>query len=389
MFYWQEQRDMKILWLQLRKPRSRVFASITGEFLQKSQLGATERADDIRRHLSEVARTFRWKMVPRARVAVEMCFFATKERSPALHNLVKYYLDSMCSTLFTDDRQVWYLAAHYCRVPRRDEGSTAADEATVHISVERLSDYCRRLFLYDKVAQNRDFQRYLRSNHPELIDHDDDDRDPVLGRSDYLSGLNDLPFRSEEARQAYRQFMAEERQRWFLTLSRISSLNRPGIPRWANILPIKYEEIRYLDPFAIDLGYLPGRDQTKAYKEGIRQSLRLIKNRYPLFDPIVVPFELDVQVTLQRSRLGKDLDNVMRDIAPAVNEELLRNRARLEGYRIYAVGSPGHGQAPGHLRLKLLPYGAIWGLDKVVDRTLEVAKGWLSEQIHLRWSPRF
>jgi hypothetical protein len=145
MPYWFKRRELKILLLQLRKRRSLLHISLKGSLGGKRQRGAKELAEDLRAQIASSVTQFAWKHVPRARMAVTMTFFPHGNQSPALHNLVKFYLDELRSLVFKDDRQVSYLAAESWQ-PLRSSEKHSGRESSVHIEVERLADgavlYC-------------------------------------------------------------------------------------------------------------------------------------------------------------------------------------------------------------------------------------------------------
>jgi hypothetical protein len=372
MLYWEEERDLKIALLQLRKRRFHFLASVEGDLVQKRKLITKRVSKAIKEQFSTERDKYGWKFAPRARIAVAMKFFAGSNQTPALHNLVKYYLDELRSVLFNDDRQVFYLSGECWPKVKQNRELGEERESKVYIDVERLSDYKERLKLYFKMIRNSELKDHLRWNHRELIDRDDD--------FDYPFPINPALFPPEH-REAMRQFAIKEEQSYWLSKSKLQEEDGPVLPEWAKHLPKEFLSLREREHFTVDLGSLPTRDGTQEYKERIRTGLQRFKIKWPVFDPILIPVELDVQVTLRSTKLPKDLDNIMRDIIPIFSEELLGTGAYLHAYRIYVCEPLSDSVKPDHLRLKLLPMGAVSEYKDVVDKTLDVAEDWISDKI--------
>src|SRR6185503_7589814 len=111
MIYEREKNDLKILLLQIQKRRPVLHISIDGDLGRKGRRDAADLVEEIKRQVATGISDFRWKPVRRARMAVSMTFFPKGKQVPALHNLVKFYMDELRNLVFTDDRQVSYLAA--------------------------------------------------------------------------------------------------------------------------------------------------------------------------------------------------------------------------------------------------------------------------------------
>lgn len=126
------------------------------------------------------------------------------------------------------------------------------------------------------------------------------------------------------------------------------------------------------------MGPLPGKGESPIYKQRIRERIRQLRESLYSLAPIIVPVEVDVQVMpSHRTRLAKDLDNIMRDIAPIIHEELLDSNAYIYGYRIYVVANRYANLETGSIRLKLLSAGCIGDFDETVVATLDAAEDWL------------
>ena len=368
--------------LQLRKHRSLLHISLEGDLGGKRQRGAKQLAEELRTQVASSINQFGWKHVPRARMAVTMTFFPRGNQSPALHNLVKFYLDELRSLVFKDDRQVSYLAAESWQ-PVRGSEKHGGRESRVHIEVERLADYKSKFDLYFSLLRNDNFREYLRYSHNsfrydyrKLLDDDDNDDDEF--DSWYLP---DSILLSSESREVIRRLNTEQYQMRMLSVNGIDSLDRPGLPRWIKRHPDVMKELRGFEHLSVDLGHLPLRGETSQYKQRIRESLQRLRGQRKDFYPVLVPIELDVQVFSHMPQLSKDLDNIMRDVAPVVKEELLHSDAHIHGYRIYVADTNVWENKSDLLRLKILPVNAVSNFENKMNKVFEVAKEWLEDEV--------
>jgi len=287
----------------------------------------------------------------------------------------------MSSIVFSDDKQVGYLVAQCWRPPRRYADSDRA-EGSVFIEVERLTDYKRRFDLFFALLKLDGFQNHIKWNHRyrHLIDEDDlfdEIVDPWL--SNAVADRLGIPI---ETREAIRRRDIIERQKRLLMINKLDEYDRPGGPK-GKYLRKELMELRDLLPMSINLGGLPARGKSREYKRRIRERLESLKKQFRLFTHILVPVELDVQVTPRALRLGKDLDNIMRDIAPIFADEFFDQEGYMHGYRIYTINKASDDDMPSSIRLKLLPPGAINDFEDTMEGILEIGKEWLEGQ--LRW----
>ncbi len=381
MFYYQEKLDLKILLLQLRRHRPILHVFLEGELGRKKRLDTKKSAEKIREQVAIHIDQFRWKQIPRARVAVSMTFFPQANQVPALHNLVKFYLDELRLLAFTDDRQVSYLAAE-CWLPRsQQEDTNKENESKIYIKVERLANYQAKFDLYFTLLRNENFREYLRNSRRELLIDDEDNEDSLeeLLEPKYLSNSALFP---DKTRELINKINREERQTKLLSVNKIYASDRPGLPRWVKHLPNEYRRIRELEPLSVNLGNLPLKGETNLYKDRIRESLKRLPATYKSLVPIRIPVELDVKLYSRKPIPSKDLDNIMRDVAPIFQEELLHTTAYLPGYRIYVADTNNVEYSSDFLRLKLLPMNAISEFERRVGQTFEMATDWLREELH-------
>ncbi len=380
VFYWKSDRQaLKVMLLQLRKRRSSFMTSIHRDFVQKRRRGASELAKKIKQHfLVEMDKTG-WTYVPRAKLAVTMSFYPRDNKIPTLHNLVKFYLDTLRSVVFNDDRQVGCLVAKCWRTHEPSQNLDEKD-ASVFIEVERLTDYKRRFDLYFALMKLEEFRDHLKWDYRYQHLIDEDDELDILEDLRLDKATADFLGLSDEARENIHRFEMMNLQEQQLSLNRIDDFDRPGGPK------LKYSHLERamlhgLPPFTVDLGDLPAKGKSDEYKRRIRERFQKLRSEHRLFRQILVPVELDVQITPRSLKLGKDLDNIMRDIVPALKEELLRGEAYLHGYRIYVTDKLFDDNSSGSIRIKLLPMGAISSFYDAMDETFTAGKEWLENQL--------
>jgi Holliday junction resolvase RusA-like endonuclease len=333
--------DLKLKLLQLRKLRSKssFITCINGEFTQKFSNRAEKVGQQVIANVRRDLASSNWKLVPRGRVAVKMSFFASDSHIPLVHNLVKYYMDLLNGVFFADDRQVHYLEA-YCYQGDRNESK-------LYLEVERLTTYKQKLRHYFDFKDQFGFDS-------------DSDR-----KQEIPEGLLNLLDKAQ-------------RQSTVLELNRIEAFDHPG--DHTEYFGDFIRNYQTWHPYIIDLGDLPRQSgESKEYKQRIRETLRALTKRSNIFNPIVVPVELDVQVTPRTIRLGKDLDNVMIDICRPFTEEVLGEGGYLNAFRVYVTDKLPL-DAAGGIRIKLLPFGATQDFSGSIDEVLRKAEEYLDDQ---------
>lgn len=348
----------KILLLQLRKHRPVFYLSLKGPLGQKRRRGTKELVDEIQAKVQSSLTDFRWSSVPRAKMAVAMTFMSSRRQPPAIQNLTKFYMDELRKHVFTDDRQVACLTVQFMHNPK-EAGDDLSE--SVFIKVERLADYKWRFDAYFALRRKLGLER-----DDWLFDDPDNDID-----FDELSSNLNLP---PEHFAALRQFEERRKQKRLLGFNRIEAEDRPGLRRKGIIGYTPSGVIDVPRPFVIELGRLPGSGETKTYKNQIRESFRQFKGKYKRLGLLSTPVVLDVSVSSKGNHAAKDLDNIMRDIAPIFFEEMLISGGCLEGFRIYVVDSYRSDLISDSIRVKLLPYEAIWDFEHDIDRVLEEAE---------------
>jgi hypothetical protein len=352
-----------MLFLRVRY-RPKLWLAVPGRFGRKGSLKAPNIAGAVRTAVTREAKAVGWKALPRAKLSVSLFFYSDDRSAPAIHNLVKFYLDELRGVAFVDDRQISHLTAGLCPrtlgSPRRD----AATRSEVFITIERLVDY------------NRRFDLCFESGFEDYVERQRDSDE--MGYSPLNKSLLDtFP---EETRRLMKKLERDNVQNRLLSHSKLGRYDRPSVHRTiraVNLVPM-YEELRKSHPLVIDLGDLPQRPGDSApYKAEILTRIQQFKKSNKLFERIGVPLDLDVRVGSNTLAAQKDLDNIMRDIMPIVAQELFEPGSFVNEYRIYVSDVMDESGLANKLELTLLPIGAIRDLDRMIDQ----AEDWVADRI--------
>ena len=351
-----------ILWLRVRyQPKLRL--TVPGTFGRKGRLKAPEIAEAVRTATREAKRVG-WQAPPRAKLSVSLIFWGNDSSAPAIHNLVKFYLDVLRGVAFVDDRQISHLTAGFARGILCSPCPSGTTESEVSITIERLVDYNRRFDLCFESGFEEDAERE-RDSH-EIVSSPLDE-----------SLLDIFP---EETRRQIRKLERDNVQKRLLSHSKLGRYDRPGVHRSiraGNLMPT-YEELRKLHPLVIDLGNLPQRrGESARYKAEILARILQFKRSNKLLERIGVPLDLDVRVGSDTLGAQKDLDNIMCDIMPIVTPELFEKASLLFEYRIYVSDVLDESGKANNLELTLLPMGAIRDLHRRIDE----AEDWVADKI--------
>src|SRR2546425_173821 len=326
---------LKMLALRLRVRRKRLHIRIPGRFAQKNTRGAAGVFAAVKEAATRAAEQFRWQPAPRAKLAVEMHFFAEHAEIPGIHHLVNSDLDPLQGPVFAADRQVAHLFAACGKPPAPFADKSREGENQVYIRVERFADCVRRFDLWQAISEHPDFQL----NRPYSLGSDDE-RDRYSDGVDFEGTERMLDFFGIEGdpREQWRRNNLIEFQNGLLGHS-ISRFDRPGgaPKRLARVADLWKRQAHAL-LFSIDLRGLPARDESKDFKAHVREQVRAVGERWGERGRFIVPVELDIQVPEQKGR-PTDLDNIVRSyIAPAVVGELLQEpHGYIYGYRIHRV----------------------------------------------------
>ncbi len=192
----------------------------------------------------------------------------------------------------------------------------------------------------------------------------------------------DLVGISEKAREDWRKLRRSEFQNKVLGAHRIGWFDRPGGPprRLATHVGALWKRQAHPLLFSLDLRGLPAHGESSAFKTDVREQLRAVRGRWDDRAHFIVPIELDVQVPEEPGQKPTDLDNVMRYIAPAVAEELLRPPdGYIHGYRIHRVRRGSGGDRA--ISVRLMREGTIRRFEDSVEKTLEAGREWVDSEL--------
>lgn len=364
---------LRILALQLRAHRERLYIQITGRFAQKNTRDAAAVFDVVKEEAAQAVEKFGWKLIPRARLAVAMHFFAEDSAVPAIHHLVKGYLDPLKGVVFADDQQVAHLVAACWRPPPSFKDRARAHESSLYIIVERFADCVRRFDLWQTISEHSKF----RSGRLSAYEDDDDELD--VDARDFAATERMLDALGIEGRPR-EDWRRAQRMRYLnglLARHRITRFDRPGgAPRRLGEIAFFWKPQAHPLLFTLDLGGLPARDGSRDFRAYVRDEVRAVRERWDPGGRFIVPVELDIQVPDEPGVKPTDVDNIVRNyIAPAFASELLQEPAGyIHGYRVYRVRRTPKDRA---ISVRLLPQGAIQRFEETVDQTLEAGRDWL------------
>lgn len=359
--------------LQLRKNRKKFLSILKSDLLKKGSSNADIASRKILAKLKKDMKKIGWDYAPRAKLSASLRFHSNSPHIPDLPKLVKYLLDILCVTICHDDNQIRHLAACCYRPTIK---SQKANEKSIFIEVERLTDYKQKFKLYSKLMQIDEFQEYLHyENYSDIYDDEDDKRIEDLWPDEETANLLELP--SETVKQWHRMTIQENQQK-LLSINKLDTCDWIEGPK-KFLYPIK-EDWNDLNPFIFRIDGFPTKKGKAKYKARLREKLKELNDNFPSFGKIIAPLELDIQVSPKNSCLKKDLDNIILEIADVFSDELLETGSYLHGYRIYRVKEP-HKISKDSLRFKLLPMYEISKFQDKIDTALNRGIKWLENRI--------
>jgi len=370
--------SLKMLALRLKARRERLYIQVDGRFAQKNTRDAPAVFAAVKEAATSAAQQFEWQPVPRARLAVEMHFFAEHVDIPGVHHLVKAYLDPLEGPVFTNDRQVAHLVAACWRPPATFSDRSREDENKVYITVERFADCVSRFDLWQTISEHSDFGRGRFSDLAA-----DNEFDRVEHPVDFKGTERMLDFFGidGEPREQWRKNNLIQFQNGLLANS-ITRFDRPGgAPKRLTQIAGLWKRQAHPLLFSIDLRGLPARGESKEFKAHVREQVRTISRQWGESGRFIVPVELDIQVPEQVG-LPTDLDNIVRSyIAPSVAGEMLREPdGYIHGYRIYRVRRVAD---DGSISVKIMRQGTIQRFAEKVEKTLDAGREWLEDALRM------
>jgi Holliday junction resolvase RusA-like endonuclease len=150
--------DKKIMLLQMRQVKKALHIELRGRLYKTGNRGFRRAQVELIRQIRDDANRLNWSMVPRARIAVKIQFFPSKNSQvPEIQNLVKTYLDLLKGVVFKDDRQISYLSA-YCFRSGKHAKNTHSKKGHVYIRVEKFADLLETYKLYFNTTAPHDYE---------------------------------------------------------------------------------------------------------------------------------------------------------------------------------------------------------------------------------------
>jgi len=367
------ENEKKILLLQLRKHRKKFLSILKSDLLKKGSSNAGTASSKINTQIQKDMKKIGWDYVPRAKLAASLRFHSNSPNIPELPKLVKYLLDILCTTICHDDNQIRYLEACCYRPSGKKE---KANDDSIFIEVERLTDYKQKFLLFTKLMQIDEYREFIEYNHhSDFFDGEDDKRIEDLWPDAETATLLNL---SSDTVKQWHRITIQKNQQNLLSINKLDSCDWPEGPR-DFMYPIK-ENWNDLNPFVFRIEGFPTKKGKSKYKIRLRDKLKELNDKFPSFGKIIAPLELDIQVSPKNNRLKKDLDNIILEIDDVFRDELLATDSYLHGYRIYRVKEPFI-PSMDSLRFKLLPVYEINKFQDKIDATLSSGIEWLEDRI--------
>jgi hypothetical protein len=310
----------------------------------------------------------RWPR-PRAAVALDIALHGDATRAPRVDTICKWLLDELKDHVYRDDRQVKLLFAH---ADRRDKRSEAANSPIASLGVGRVSqttdphddpwdepwaqsDASTEASTRPELPTSLHIHARTRSNvlatlrtAAELpydwdpIDDDDDykfwnpyvrlhagGRDRLIEYREWLQTGTD-PDPDEVTRTEreldYHDQASQQQIVDIVFSSLLTFLPAQRFLGW-NILRRRLETA----PYIFDLGVLPAKGGSRAFKARLRQFLEQRRAQYPDLFPMRAKSGISL-VLFEDSAHGKDLDNLIRTVLPDVLDVLRPPRTDLPGW---------------------------------------------------------
>jgi hypothetical protein len=108
------------------------------------------------------------------------------------------------------------------------------------------------------------------------------------------------------------------------------------------------------------------------YERRIQDSWEAWKADNKLLSPRVTPVALDVQVTPEAIKLGKDLDNIFGTVSRSLGRQVFGPGGHVSAFGIY-VTDKLEGETSGNVRVEFLPRYAVFDFERTVEEVLEKA----------------
>ena len=310
-----------------------------------------------------------WSYVPRAKLAATINFSMDNPERPNLPKLIKYLMDILCNVICKDDKQFHYIAAS-CTRPNRIKKATIKE--SIYIEVERLTDIKQKFSLYKKLCMNNGFQNYLTTQQDFECVYER--KIEKLWPDRATAQVMNIP---NSVVEEWHKIAKQENQQKLLLINKLDESCSPDGPK--SLFYQEKEQWYEMNPFKFYMEGFPTKGGLPKYKARLREKLKELNLKFPQFGKIILPFELDVQVSPKNGILRTDLDNIMLRIDDVFSDELLEDDSYLHGYRIYVIREAKTPQV-NSLRFKLLSLYQIYDFQNYIDKILKIGIEWLESR---------
>ena len=320
---------------------------------KKARVGTRRKATDAVRAAFEASELVAYGRArgewprPRAHIALDISITSIAREGARIDNICKWLLDELAGHVYTDDRQVKLLFARVWRpspssrppvVPGGDDvrhdplllDSLPRDrEPSVWITAQRRSAVTADLRAAARLEDRWDpFDDDYGVWHRDPLEADFY-RDELV---DYQSIFDpsipeDLPKYEQIGRQI--RFLDQTQQQRLVDLT-FSSLfvdlpvDRFGI--WNRVRP----RLAF-SPYIFDLGQIPSRGESELFQQRLRRTLQERRERYPHLLPLKATTGISM-ILFEHPGQAKDLDNLVRDVLPAIVDILRPPRTSQHGW---------------------------------------------------------
>lgn len=338
--------------------------------LSSAKLRARETLHAAFAHSNRIAERYprmRWPR-PRAAVALDIALHGDATRAPRVDTICKWLLDELTDHVYRDDRQVKLLFARADRPdkkaeavnsrvepreggqtattePRNDRWDTPGSESGAWAAPSTTPQPSPSLYIHARTRSNVLATLRAAAELPydwDPIDDDDDykywnpyvrsyvgGRDRLVEYREWLqAGTDPDPDEVTRAKREldYHDQALQQRVVDIVFSSLFTFLPAQRFLGW-NIFRERLETA----PYIFDLGVLPAKGGSRAFKARLRQLLEQRRAQYPALFPMRAKSGISM-VLFEDPTHGKDLDNLIRTVLPDVLDVLRPPRTDLPGW---------------------------------------------------------
>lgn len=284
----------------------------------------------------------RWPK-PRAAIALDVTIFSSSRNGARVDSVCKWLLDELNGKVYADDRQVKLLFARLARpLPTfpRDRADGFWQEVVDKAGTSRKKPTTMYVTAQTRASVLADLR--VAANLEERWDPFYDDhgvgRDPLyasIQRDMMLDYQSLFDPDGEESAHRHRQighqidYHDQTQQQRIVDMVFSSLLTDLPVDRF-NIWNQVRDRLTY-SPYIFDLGTLPERGQSASFQQRLLETLEYRRDRYPGLFPMRATSGITM-VLFEEPRSGKDLDNLVRSILPAVLNTLRPPEHDLPGW---------------------------------------------------------